>query len=144
MIKSETRICPLCSRKIVKYKHTLTRIMIKGLRELYNAGGKARLDKLNLSNSEFTNFQKLRYFGLAYNDRYEWTLTELGTLFLAGKIKVNKTVCTENAVVIAKSTDKVAIEDVKSAAQFKIEWRDQASQVSLFDYLKKFVEVVRE
>ena len=44
------------------------------------AGGHSRLDKLQLDNTQFTNFQKLRYFGLAFTtgQHGEWHITNTG------------------------------------------------------------------
>lgn len=134
-MKNNVRICPLCHKKIVCYKHTLSRIIVKGLFCLHKAGGRSKLDKIALSNSEFTNFQKLRYFGLALNNKTsnEWFITSKGYSFLEGRTKVNKAAYTENGKVIRFSRKKVFIDQVKFGTQFKIEWREQATIPGLFD-----------
>lgn len=135
MKKNNVRICPLCKQKIVCYKHTLSRIIVKGLYSLHKAGGRAKLDKLGLSNSEFTNFQKLRYFGLALNSKSscEWFITSKGYSFLEGRIKINMAAYTENGRVVRLSRKKIFITQVKNGGQFKIEWREQAMIPGLFD-----------
>lgn len=138
--KKQIRICPACNQKIVQYKHCLNKTLINNLSKLYHSGGKSRLDGMNLSHSEFTNFQKLRYFGLAYNNRdtNEWILTGKGKAFLGGKETASKFVITENANVVEFSEEKVFISQIKDCVQYKIDWQEQAAEKepSLFDLLE--------
>ena len=130
MNKKNVRICPLCHQKIVQYKHGLTQILIRGLYQLYQAGGISRLDRLALTHSEFTNFQKLHYFGLVISDKStnQWIITEKGRFFMEGKTAVEKYVITENARIISKSDEVVYIHDVKDAAQNRADWQQQATR----------------
>lgn len=98
-------------------------------------GGRARLDKLQLDNSQFTNFQKLRYFKLVIptNEHNEWQITEHGVWFLQGRIQIPRFVITRNAIVIRESPELVFITDVKDCISYKIEWKEQARQPNLFD-----------
>lgn len=123
------QICPFCRQKIVQYKHGLTLILVRGLFQLYNTGGRSRLDRLALTHSEFTNFQKLHYFGLVRSDKTtnEWTITEKGRLFMEGKTPVEKYVITQSARIISTSDEKIFIQDVKEGAQYKIDWQQQAA-----------------
>ncbi len=128
MIKN-VEICPFCHQKIVQYRHGLTLVLVRGLFQLYKAGGKANLNRLNLTHSEFNNFQKLHYFGLVISERSsnQWIITEKGRLFMEGKASVEKYVITQNARIIGKSDEKVFIQDVKEAVQYKIDWQQQAA-----------------
>ena len=94
------------------------------------------MDKMNLNNTQFTNFQKLRYFHLALplGGHNEWILTRDGTEFLQGRKKVPKFVITRNAQVIRKSSDLVFVQEVKDCVEYKVEWQQQAAQLTLFDH----------
>ena len=98
-------------------------------------GGRARLDKMQLDNTQFANFQKLRYFGLAIpsNENNEWQITNHGVWFLQGRIQVSRFVFTKNAMVTRKSNELVFITDVKDCIQYKTNWQEQAAQPRLFE-----------
>lgn len=133
--KSNVYLCPTCGQKVVSYKHNLNKTLVSCLRKLYMAGGHSRLDKLQLDNTQFTNFQKLRYFGLAFTtgQHGEWHITNTGRAFLAGRVQVSQHVITRNALVIQKSVEQVYIHDIKDCVSYKVEWQEQASQPTLFD-----------
>jgi|GEM_PF-626464 len=123
--------CPICQQKMpVEYKHSLTTIMIRGLSHLFQATGRrANLQKLLENKSEYTNFQKLRYFGLAMpadDDSGDWFMTLRGFEFMTGQRKVPKFVWTKKAKVIRFSNEMVSIDDIKDCVQYKQEWRAQA------------------
>lgn len=132
---SNSYICPTCGHKTVDYKHTINKTLIACLAKLNAMGGRARLDKLQLDNSQFTNFQKLRYFKLVIptNEHNEWQITEHGVWFLQGRIQIPRFVITRNAIVIRESPELVFITDVKDCISYKIEWKEQARQPNLFD-----------
>jgi hypothetical protein len=137
--KNNITICPTCGQKIVQYKHGLNRTLISCLWNLYRAGGRARIDKLGLENTQFTNFQKLRYFHLVVmtNQHNEWQITRDGLEFIQGRKAIWKFVITKNASVIERSQELVFIHEVKDCVQYKIEWRTQAAQPTLFDHEDK-------
>jgi hypothetical protein len=135
MAKNNIVICPTCGQKIVRYKHSLNRTLISCLWRLHSVGGRARLDEMSLNNTEFTNFQKLRYFGLAMptGSHNEWILTRLGLEFLRAQRKVSKFVFTQNACVVMHSVELVFVQEIKDCVSFRVEWQEQAAQPSLFD-----------
>ncbi len=134
-MKNNVFICPTCGSKIVEYKHSIKKTLVSCLHRLNALGGRARLDKMQLDNTQFANFQKLRYFGLAIptNENNEWQITNHGIWFLQGRIQVSRFVMTKNATVIRKSTELVFIGEVKDCIQYKTSWQDQAGQPTLFD-----------
>ncbi|MBR4507014.1 MAG: hypothetical protein IKP24_00595 [Alphaproteobacteria bacterium] len=127
--------CPVCGSKITDYKHSINKTLVECLARLYAMGGRSRLDKLGLDNTHFNNFQKLRYFGLAVpsGENSEWQITNQGIWFLQGRIQISRFVITRNAKVIRSSTELVFITEVKDCVSYKIEWKEQARQPSLFD-----------
>lgn len=133
--KNNVAFCPTCGQKLVDYKHNINKTLISCLWHLQNAGGLARLDKLQLDNTQFTNFQKLRYFHLvvATGQHSEWQITRAGTEFLQGRRRIPKFVITRNAVVKQASDELVFVQEVKDCVAFKVEWQEQAGQPTLFD-----------
>ena len=133
--KNNVVYCPECGQKIVDYKHNINRTLISCLWHLHNAGGLARLDKLKLDNTQFTNFQKLRYFHLvvATGKHSEWQITRLGTEFLQGRKRIPRFVITRNAATKLVSDELVYVYEVKDCVSFKVEWQAQAGQPTLFD-----------
>lgn len=128
-------ICPTCGHKLVEYKHNINKTLISCLARLNAMGGRARLDKMQLDNVQFANFQKLRYFHLAMptNENNEWQITEHGKWFLQGRIQISRYVITKNAQTIRESTEVVYINEIKDCVQYKLNWQQQASQPTLFD-----------
>lgn len=135
MNKNNVSFCPECGHKSVEYKHCINKTLTSCLARLNAMGGEARLDQMGLNNTQFANFQKLRYFGLAYSvgENNVWKITEIGILFLKGRVAVSKYVITKNANIARTSEDGVYITDIKDCVQYKIEWQEQARQPSLFD-----------
>ena len=88
---SESKCCPTCGAKMVKYKHRLNKGLCNALLKLYNYGGIAPLDKLNLSKSEYCNFQKLKYWDFIRKAELPeghkggvWEITSRGNSFVQG------------------------------------------------------------
>lgn len=133
-------VCPTCGRKIIETPHGLNKTIIFGLWQLYKAGGRARLDELGLTNSQFTNFQKTQYFGLAVMSKdvtgkknREWVLTTAGIEFLTGRRQMPKQVFVFGGRVSRVSAQKLYIHEIRDCVQFKVEWQENARQPSLFD-----------
>ena len=105
----------------------------------------ANIDKdLDLTKSQFANFQKLRYFGIAYNIESGWLPSMKGMDFYHGKIRINSTVATMNNEVLpddheawethTRSIVRITINEVlpyyfKSKTQYQAE---KSPQLSLF------------
>ena len=134
-MKNNVSICPNCGHKVVEYKHSMNKTLVSCLARLNALGGRARLDKMRLDNTQFSNFQKLRYFHLVIptNENNEWQITDQGVWFLQGRIQISRFVVTKNAMVVRESDELVFINDVKDCVQYKVNWQQQASQPTLFD-----------
>ena len=133
-MKNNVSICPICGHKMVEYKHSINKTLVSCLARLNALGGHARLDQMRLDNTQFANFQKLRYFGLAIpNENNEWQITDRGVWFLQGRTQISRYVITKNAQTIRESPEVVYINEIKDCVQYKVEWQRQASQPTLFD-----------
>ena len=132
---NNTAVCPLCGRSITEYKHSINKTLISCLARLNALGGRARLDAMGLDNTHFNNFQKLRYFGLAIptGENSEWQITNQGIWFLQGRTQISRFVITRNASVVRASNEMVFIHEVKECVQYKIDWKQQVKQATLFD-----------
>lgn len=133
--KSNISVCPTCGQKIVDYKHNINKTLVSCLWHLYRAGGCARLDSLKLDNTQFTNFQKLRYFHLvvATGQHSEWQITKTGIEFLQGRRKIPKFVITRDALVKQTSDELILVHEIKECLSFRVSWQIQAKQPTLFD-----------
>lgn len=117
-----------------EYKHSLNKVLVSGLRKLYDKEKPTRLDDLKLNLSQSNNFQKLKYFGLVYQtgDNYKWGITELGIDFIRGNKSVHKRITTKSNMVVAKSQQKIFVGDVKEFIEYKDEWKSQNTTRELF------------
>jgi hypothetical protein len=135
MANKNISVCPTCGHQSTEYTHSINRTLVSGLQRLHTVGGTSRLDALGLDYTQFTNFQKLRYFNLIFqtNKNNEWQITNDGIWFLQGRVQVPKYIITRNAIVIRKSSELVFIEQIKDCVEYKTEWQDQARHPTLFD-----------
>ncbi len=135
MTKNNVFVCPTCGRSTTDYKHSMTKVLVMGLRRLHAVGGLARSDALGMDYSPTANFQKLQYFGLIVPTHHnnEWQITKNGEYFLQGRVQVSKWVMTRNGRKIRESDELVFIHQIQDCVQYKIEWKEQAAQPSLFD-----------
>ena len=82
--------CEHSRHRSVAYTFKLNAGLVRGLKKLsdfYLKGAKfARLKDLDLTNSEYSNFPKLRYWGFAYSNGHGWCPTSRGIKFLDDKI----------------------------------------------------------
>lgn len=90
-------VCPVCSRKTVDHRHTLSDTLIDGLLRLYHAGrGPERISELLSGRSTLDNFQKLRYWDLVAQTKGPdgkrsngyWETTDLGDRFCRGEVQL--------------------------------------------------------
>ena len=125
-MERNVEICPHCGRKMVTYKHKLNRVLLNDLFKLRACGGSGRGDELGLTNSQFANMQKLKYFGLIDKDKRVYILNDLGIAFLEGEAKVPRAVYTRFNEVVDQE-DPIYIYQVENYAQAKEEWEEQAS-----------------
>lgn len=112
--------CPHCHAKMMKYKHTLgSGNLVRGLVILYDAGeGAHNLNDLGLTNYQYTNFHKLKYWGLCQQtgERGEWQMTEYGNAFIQGRSQAYKGVVTYRGETVEYYGDLVTVKTVMPEA----------------------------
>ena len=89
--------CPHCDAKMVEYRHVFNKGLAGSLYEIFIAGGgPISLRKLKLTRTQWTNFQKLRYWGLVSPTKEdgEWVITQKGFDFIVKGETINKWVYT--------------------------------------------------
>lgn len=90
--------CECCGNIITAYTHRLNTWLINALQKLVNEYKKTglwcKIAELNLTTTQYNNFQKLQYFRLVYRIDGIRTPTEKAILFLDGKIPIYPRVAT--------------------------------------------------
>ena len=81
---------------------------------------------LDLSHSEYANFQKLCYWGLvaqADGKRGYWLITKWGGMFLRGEIDMLVSVSTQDNHRVGKSEQRIHIRELRGKIpEFQSEW----------------------
>ncbi len=102
-------VCPECGKKSIEYSYAFSKHHAVFLGSLYEAGGIAKTDDLDLTYPQRTNSQKLRYWGLAIpylktdeatQKRGWWEITRKGKDFVEGKISIPEKVLVRDNVVL--------------------------------------------
>lgn len=114
--------CPHCGASMVEYKRSFTKGLADSLRSMALHGGHiVPVCDLNLDNSQYSAFAKLRLWGLAESVNYDgdvkqrggyWSITKKGWEFLRHEIKIPKYVIEYRMDVIDQSEEEVAISDM--------------------------------
>lgn len=111
--------CECCGAKTVKYKHTINKWMVDSLYQLFMAGGKEHVKNLNLSQSQFNNFQKLQYWKLtekvAFNGELVkgvWSITDHGRNFITRGAPITKSVWTYRNKFVSFEGDTIFFKDI--------------------------------
>lgn len=96
--RNEIGECEYCGAKMVEYRHTLSKSLLRPLVRFSRLGkgyhSPSKQEKM--THSQLANWQKLRYWGLIAKAPDEtgkggyWEITELGWGFLRGEYRVQK------------------------------------------------------
>ena len=90
-MSKESKFCECCGAKTVRYRHSFSKQLAMGLYRLYESGGgPINLKHIGLTRYQWTNFQKLRYWGLVAPAHREdgtridgeWIITPEGKRFI--------------------------------------------------------------
>jgi len=97
---SLSKHCPHCGAKMMEYRHSLSKSLIRALFKFWKVslGAPLNLKEVGLTRNEWDNFQKLRYFGLVEQSENKksgvWRVTSSGEKFLFGETNSHKTAVT--------------------------------------------------
>jgi hypothetical protein len=96
-MKKQVKRCEHCDAKMVSYRHAFNKGLASGLFELHiSGGGPISLRNLKLTRTQWTNFQKLRYWDLVEKTGVdgEWKITTKGNEFITSGTSIQKWVWT--------------------------------------------------
>lgn len=116
--------CPHCDAKMVEYRHTINKNMVKCLFVILEAGGIMPFKEFNnkVTYNQRNNFQKLQYWGLVkkVKDKLSderragvWALTDKCLDFLQGILEINKNVFTYRNKTMRFEGEFISIEDLE-------------------------------
>ena len=111
----EIKKCPHCDAKMVEYRHTFNKGLAHGMYELLlSGGGPTSLRSLRLTRTEWTNFQKLRYWDLVSRTKHEgeWILTSKGVDFMTKGASLPKWVWTYRGEAVRFDGDACFFKDI--------------------------------
>ena len=117
----EDKYCEHCGQKISGRWEGLSKGLVRDLVKLYSKVVETQVNEvhlqkdLDLTNNQYNNFQKLRYFGLSVkveNKPGYWLLTRRGADFLTKGEKISKRVYVANNQIVERSEDKVGAIDL--------------------------------
>lgn len=136
MTTAAAPLCPHCGAKSVEYHFTFNRALAVFLGRLYEAGVPVRTDALDLTYSQRTNSQKLRYWGLArphetretQRKRGWWVIEEKGVAFVEGRITVPRIAVTRRGVVLRLEGAALAFRDVSDGYVYRRAYAAEARQ----------------
>lgn len=122
-VSEEQGKCVCCGAKINKYWHRLTPVLVQALvktLELVREQDNNLVQKadLDLTHSQYGNYQKLRFHGLIAKHRDDegnfdgWLITDRGGKFLRGELSVPMRVQTFRNKVVEHDEQTVYIRDV--------------------------------
>lgn len=138
-------VCPHCGASLKKYWHRLTPGLVKTLVKFYQgvcnkSENKLTKDDLELTHSEYGNFQKLRFHALiakvkvdGHWDRRTWLLTRRGADFLKGRIEVPHRVQTFRNEVIGHDPRTVFVKDVIDLEPYFESYDDFKNQMDFME-----------
>lgn len=111
----------------VEYKFSLSAVLISGLHKLDKAGGTKKLFELPMTKGELVNFARIRFFGLAINNKEGvWQITKLGEDFLQGSVSCKKCIYVKNNKFVKFGGDDILISDVKKIDDIREYYKEQA------------------
>lgn len=133
----ESAVCPFCGHKSIEYTHSFNKGLAAFLYKLRKHNRPCKTDDLDLTYSQRTNSQKLRYWGLAIpyiNDqeakkkRGVWQITQKGIDFVEGRISIQRqAIVRENKVVRFKGKH-IYFCDVYEGYQYRSDFQKQARE----------------
>lgn len=131
-MKDEVKICQCCGAKIVKYTFTFNKGLARCLYAIRNYPQGVEIRTLKMTSSMWTNFQKLRYWGLiepvSLGDKRKggfWKITSTGLDFLNGKVPISKKVVMYRNNFDSFSLDEVYFKDVTEGYEYRQDYKDQ-------------------
>ncbi len=116
--------CPCCGALLIEYKASLSKGLAKVLWKLYISDLPKRAGSgLDISFSERTNAQKLKYWKLLSMDRGFWELTILGRQFVMGNVNMPKHAYHVRGAVVRFSEEQIYFNEIAGSFLTKPEYQ---------------------
>ncbi len=126
----DKKTCDHCGAKMVEYKHSINSGLAIALSRLYKHGQPAKLKELDLTINQFTNFQKLEYWGLVKkNDQNLWEATRQAERFFLG-FPIPRSVWSYRGEWVRSSDEIITIGELRIEYRKKIDYVKDAVGVS--------------
>lgn len=133
---SDQPLCHHCGAKMVEYSHSLNKGVAAVLWKLYEGDGPVEIGTLGLTNSQYSNAPKVRYWNLAVrvtNDQNEvkggwWQITDIGRDFVEGRISLPKTAILLRNVVLRFDGAPVLFSQISDGYGYQSNFKEQARQ----------------
>lgn len=142
---SDDRHCECCGAKMVEYRHRLNKGLCGALLKLFQAGGIAQISDLNLSKSQYCNFQKLKYWWLVEKVKHddeskggEWRLTNDGFNFIVGLIAMPEVAVSYRGERVRVEGDYKLMGAIHGAYDYKPYYRKTAQALGGLGQTKLF------
>jgi hypothetical protein len=110
--------CECCGAKLVEYKHLLNQGLVQALHQLSLNKTPIPLTDMMISRNQWTNFQKLRYWGLVGKEMTaegygtgRWFVTGMGRDFIEGNIAMPRNAWTFRGETTRLDGDDIWFQD---------------------------------
>lgn len=131
-----TTTCDHCGAKMVEYKHTLSKNLLRGFARIVKSVEPALTfqfkDCAFLSYSQASNMQKLRYWGMIQKADDEtkkggdWIITPLAIKFLKGELSLPVAVWSYRATWVRDEDATKTIEQITDGWKYRPEYAAEA------------------
>lgn len=115
----QANMCECCGAKIVEYKHVLNKGLVSALFELAKFNHPVSLSELDITRNQWTNFQKLRYWGLVGKELHadgsgtgHWFVTSSGRAFIDNQFPMPKEAWTYRGETIRLEGSTIYFSDI--------------------------------
>lgn len=118
--------CESCGHLIVEYSFNINKGICGVLVKLFEVGQPVSISQLGLSNSQYSNYPKLAYWGLAERHAIDsdtkggvWKITHDGIDFVVGRKSVRKKVVMKNKEFIRFDGEPVMFSQIIEGYDYK-------------------------
>lgn len=111
-LEGEQVPCSCCGQAVKLYPRKITSIMVRAL-DYFAREGPVPPAHIPAAIKPSGDYAKLRYWGLAEEDKDGWSATDLGRDFLANRARVPERAYVYRNTCYATSTETISVRDVK-------------------------------
>lgn len=124
----DKKYCPHCGASMIDYKRGFSKDLARCIYRFSRAGGyKVDVSDLALTNPQYSNFQRLRFWDLAVKEENEdgsgkggvWSMTQKGWNFVKGEISIPRYAITYRGNVQRFEGENLFIQDVAEGWWFR-------------------------